>query len=282
MHAETTFSMFSEPYERALQGGLRLTDAPKPPQQLTEKYRPQCLDDLVGQPEAVARLRAFVSAPYSTAFVLHGETGTGKTSAAVAVANDLGCDPFWAVHKISSGEMDAEAVEKALKCLRLTAPGSGWKVIICDEADSMSAKAKQLWLSALEALPGHSVIIFTTNHVEKFQRRFLDRCESIEFHASDESQLDAAQLLMNRIWTAEGTAGEPCDVRNIPWLLENGSISFRRVVRAFEQARLGAFTPRHEAPVPEPTVSLDLAAKRRQAALKAVATRKARLLQKEA
>jgi hypothetical protein len=241
---EMTFSMFSRLESRTMQSRLGLTDPPTPPQPLTEKYRPRALRDLFGQGPAVDRLRTFLEAPYSTGFVFDGETGTGKTSAALALAHELGVDLDWGLHRINSGEMDAEAVSFALKSLRFVAPGSGWKVAICDEADSMSAKAKQMWLSVLEELPVHSVVIFTTNHVGRFEQRFLDRCERITF-ASDAGMLAGdAQALIERVWKAEGFAGRSPAVEDLPDVVQKGVISFRRVIRAVEAAgrcRAGQF-----------------------------------------
>ena len=41
--------------------------------------------------------------------------------------------------------------------------GSGWKVLVCNEADRMTTSAETIWLDALEGLPPKSVIVFTTN-----------------------------------------------------------------------------------------------------------------------
>lgn len=278
---EKTFSMFSQPEARAMQAGFSFP-APEPtPKSLVEKYRPATLAEIVGQSYAVDRLAAFSAAPYPTAFLFAGETGTGKTSAAVALANELGVDPNWSLHRVSSGEMDAEEVRTTLKSLRFSAPNGGWKLVVCDEADGMSPKAKQLWLSALEDLPPHTVIVFTTNHMARFDQRFIDRCELLEFDSSPSTLIADAQILFDRLWSAERLPGMAYDVRGIDDLVIAGAISFRRVVRAIERAKQGALPPRPVTVAAKPTVSVDLAEKRRQAGFKAAQTRKLRLAQQK-
>ncbi len=57
---------------------------------LAIKYRPKNLSEVLGQSEVVRALRLFVAQPYPTSFLFHGDTGVGKTSAAVAMAYELG------------------------------------------------------------------------------------------------------------------------------------------------------------------------------------------------
>lgn len=233
---ETTFSMFSPPSSRVMQRSLTLPPAPKSPVALTEKYRPRCLDDIVGQGFAVHRLQSFLEFPHSAAFVFSGATGTGKTSAAMALANELGVDYDWGFRHIKSGELDVEEVRAALNQLRFACPcGSGWKLIIADEADMMHKKSVGLWLSALEDLPDKSIVIFTTNHPDDFERRFLDRCEHIEFESNASTLWQDAQLLLTRLWEAERLHGcVPNIERFSKEIVDSGTLSFRRVVRAVE------------------------------------------------
>jgi Rad3-related DNA helicase len=81
---------------------------------LTERYRPTSLDAIWGQDAVVKVLRKFAANPYSTAFIFEGETGTGKTSAALALASAMGCDlgqkEFGGVQAIASGEQSADTV----------------------------------------------------------------------------------------------------------------------------------------------------------------------------
>ena len=95
-------------------------------------------------------------------------TRTIRLSVPDGLTAPLGAVEFGGLEVVKSGTQDAETVERVLKGLRYTPMcGSGWKVVVCDEADLMSPKAGQLWLSALEDLPPKSVIVFTTNQDRK-------------------------------------------------------------------------------------------------------------------
>jgi replication-associated recombination protein RarA len=214
---------------------LALADPPKPPVSLSEKYRPRTLDQVIGQGAVVFRVESFLEAPYSTAFLFEGPTGVGKTTIALALAAELGAVEFGGLEIIKSGMQDAEAVETVLRSLHF-APmlGSGWKVVIVDEADYMSPKAAQLWLSALEDLPPKSVVIFTTNKAEKFPDRFLDRCERFAFEANAGNCLQDVQALVDRIWAAEVPGVKTPDARELDLIVNDGQISYRRVVRQLE------------------------------------------------
>src|SRR5262245_49654021 len=107
------------------------------------KYRPRSLDGIHGQDEVVQALRLFLKAPYSTAMIFHGDTGVGKSAAALALAHELGIaveeEELGGFGEIASGEMDGLAVRRHLDRLRLgTLFGSGWKMLVCNEADRMT------------------------------------------------------------------------------------------------------------------------------------------------
>jgi hypothetical protein len=206
----------------------------KTPVALTEKHRPKDLASVVGQGAIVFQLAEFADAPHSAVFLFEGPTGVGKTTTALALAAELGAVEYGGLHQIKSGTQDAEAVEQILDSLRFTPMlGSGWKVVIVDEADYMSPKASQLWLSALEDLPPYSVVIFTTNHPEKFTPRFLDRCERFKFQSDPGLLRQDAQALANAIWADETGRSDAPNVAGLD-IVAGDAISFRRVVRALE------------------------------------------------
>lgn len=219
---------------------------PRPPRlkSLAEKYRPNCLRDILGQSAAVEQLTNFVADPYPCAFILAGDTGTGKTSAAWALAADLGCDidanppEFGGVSSIPSGEHTPAALD-ALWPLMWMYPFSsrnGWRVLIVNEVERLSSKLELLWLDRLEELPSKLVIVFTTNDLTSLPDRFVDRCIGgvIEF-VSDAGKLDAdARKLVQSIWEKE--TGDSCPDGVLESVVgraaRNGKLSFRRVVQA--------------------------------------------------
>src|SRR5437667_11903179 len=79
-----------------------------------EKYRPKTLDEIVGNPTAVAELRKWASAwdkgrPDKRAVILQGDPGIGKTSAALALANEM----RWSAIEMNASESrNAEAIRK--------------------------------------------------------------------------------------------------------------------------------------------------------------------------
>jgi replication factor C large subunit len=119
----------------------------------TEIYRPHGLDEVVGNPKAVEELKAWAASwengrPAKRAAVLIGTPGTGKTSAALALAADFHWD---VVEMNASDQRNADAIKGiALRgAIGQTFTPDGeyhstkdgkLKLIILDEADNISGK----------------------------------------------------------------------------------------------------------------------------------------------
>ncbi len=208
---------------------------------LTERYRPMALDSLWGQPKAVAVLRKFAAAAYPAPFIFEGETGTGKTSAALALAAELGCrvdqKEYGGVWQIASGEQTADTVREMVRRMHLCPlMGSGWKVLIVNEVDRISRPAEMVWLDALEAIPPRTVIVFTTNEAGLLSQRFRDRCTRLTFESDPAKLRQSACRLLSAIWRAE--TGKPASAKWIASVVdgsvEDGRLSFRRAVQLLQ------------------------------------------------
>jgi replication-associated recombination protein RarA len=179
---------------------------------LVNKYRPCRLAEVLGQPDVTDTLRDFVDRPYSCALLFHGESGTGKTSAAIALAHELGVAveerELGGLFEIASGTQTTEQVKRLLELLRYRPlRGSGWRVVIVNECDRMGLPVETLWLDALEHLPRDTVIVFTTNDASRLSRRFKDRCEEYHFQHHTERIGPWIQALVQRVWEQEGGSG---------------------------------------------------------------------------
>src|SRR2546430_6785896 len=91
-----------------------------------EKYRPKTLDEIVGNPTAVAELRKWAAAwgkgrPDRRAVILQGGPGIGKTSAALALANEMG---WSAIEVKASDSRNSEADRKSTRLNSSHSPNS--------------------------------------------------------------------------------------------------------------------------------------------------------------
>ena len=207
---------------------------------LVTKYRPQTLSDIHGQSRIVEQLTAFSEQPHSCAFIFHGATGTGKTSTAFALARALGVavehEELGGFHQIASGEQTGETVRRTMDGLRFrTMYGSGWKVLVVNEADVMTPNASHVWLDALESLPARTIVIFTTNAIGKLPRRLQDRCEAMEFMSAAMMLRPDMDTFAREVWQKETGRDDCPDLDTLGKLAdENGDASFRRLLQSLE------------------------------------------------
>lgn len=157
---------------------------------LVEKYRPKTLDEVVGQDKTVARLRSlFERGIGGRAFWLSGPTGSGKTTLARIIADQIASD--WTTEELdSSGLTPAVVVDWERKISGRGLNGTGWALIV-NEAHGLRKDTIRQFLVTLERLPSHSVAIFTTtSEGQKLlfdgqidSRPLVSRCLSFELVA---------------------------------------------------------------------------------------------------
>ncbi|KAL7573143.1 hypothetical protein ACA910_018810 [Epithemia clementina (nom. ined.)] len=120
-----------------------------------EKYRPKSLDDVVGNEETVSRLRAIAKTGNLPNLILSGPPGTGKTTSVHALARELlGKHYKDAVLELNAS--DARGIDvvrnriKSFAMNKVLLPPGRHKIIILDEADSMTSAAQQALRRTME------------------------------------------------------------------------------------------------------------------------------------
>jgi DNA polymerase III gamma/tau subunit len=207
------------------------------PASLSEKYRPHSLQDFVGLDKPKRVLQKFAENPFpNAAFLFVGPSGTGKTSAALALCEMIGGE----LHHIPSQNCNVATVEEVCRVCHYV-PRNGQKslhVVLVDEADVMTAQAQLSFLSKLDgtAFPPQTVFVFTANDTERLQPRFLSRCMTLQFQSHGMAK--EAATLLERIWIAE--AGETADKPNFLRLVQESKNNLRDAVNSLQVEILAA------------------------------------------
>lgn len=165
---------------------------------LALKYRPQCLDTLIGQDQTRDQLkRSLQRGTLGHALLFCGTRGTGKTTTARIVARELNrqiSDEDWP--KLSTlvvSEVDAASntgvdnVREIIENIRYSTQGH--KVVILDEAHMLSKNAFNALLKTLEEPPPGVTFILSTTEPHKILPTVISRCQRYEFGEIDKDHL---------------------------------------------------------------------------------------------
>jgi len=209
--------------------------------QLYEKYRPKTLDEFIGQNKIKKQVQAITSrAEFDRdAFWIQGPSGTGKTSLAHIIADSL-VETDLAVIELDGDECNAAQINDIKYSIGLYPARGKWKVYIVNEAHAMSKQAVQGWLTLLEKLPAHRLIIFTTTEpiqqdlFGNFSSPFARRCKVFTF--TNQSLAPDMAKRAKEIALTEGLDGKPegAYLR----LVQDCKNNFGMVLQRIEQAEM--------------------------------------------
>jgi replication factor C small subunit len=167
---------------------------------LTERYRPHTVDGFIGLDKPKAKMRSLIANPFDSAWLFVGPSGMGKTTLALAVAEELDAE----LHHIPSQRCTVDAVENVRRrCQYVPMAGKKLHLVLVDEADRMSRQAQDALLSILDSTnrAPNTVFIFTCNETAGLEVRFTSRCFEVKFSSHAVSKDIAAML--EKVWSEE-------------------------------------------------------------------------------
>ena len=159
----------------------------------TEKYRPQKLEDIIGQSRFVRDAETWKDGMPN--LLLYGTAGIGKTAAAGVLANYiLGENKQGNFFEINaSDDRRLEVVRTTIKDIASTMKVGDvpHKIVLLDEMDGMTPDAQNAMKRLMERYSGNVRFIITCNHRHKIIFPLQSRCANYSFERLTDSQIYA-------------------------------------------------------------------------------------------
>ena len=202
-----------------------------------EKYRPRKIEDCILTNELKETFKQFINQKELPNLLLSGTAGTGKTTVARALCEELGVDYIIINGSDEGRQIDTlrHKIKNFASTVSLTETASH-KVVILDEADYMNPESVQPALrNFIETFYKNCRFIFTCNYKNKILKALHSRCTVIDFAIANGNKVKTATQLMNRLCNILTEETIEFDKKVIAELIQKYFPDFRRTINELQR-----------------------------------------------
>jgi len=191
-----------------------------------EKYRPDTLEGYVGNEHIIEKVKIYIENEDVPHLLLYGQAGTGKTTLAKIITNQIDCDVMYIN---ASDENNVDTVRDKIRGFASSMGFRKWKIIILDESDYLTPNAQAALRNLMETFSNTTRFILTCNYVEKVIDPIQSRCQT--FGITPPSKKEVAVRLKDILDTEE----VKYEMSDLAVLVNSGYPDIRRVLNAAQR-----------------------------------------------
>lgn len=199
-----------------------------------EKYRPKKIEDCVLPNSIKSVFKQFVDNKEVPNLLLCGTAGTGKTTAAKAMLEEIGCD-YIVINGSMNGNIDTLRTDIKNFASTVSFTNSR-KYVILDEADYLNPNSTQPALrNFMEEYSKNCGFILTCNFKNRIIEPLHSRCSVIEFKITNSDKPKIASCFYKRVCTILKTENIEFDEKVIAEVITKHFPDFRRVLNELQR-----------------------------------------------
>lgn len=163
------------------------------------KYRPKTISEYVFRDEAQkAQVASWLTNNAIPHLLFSGAAGTGKTTLAKVLLNELDVDPGDVLFINASVNNGVDWIRDNINNFATTMPFGDFKYVLLDEADYLSHNAQAALRGVMERYDNSCRFILTCNYPHKIIEAIHSRCQGFHIEKLDKTEFTArvAQILL--------------------------------------------------------------------------------------
>ena len=198
-----------------------------------EKYRPRTVSDCILPEDLKNTFQEFVDNKNVPNLLLSGVAGVGKTTIALAMLNELGCDSI-IINGSLSGNIDTLRNEIQRFASSVSLMG-GRKYVILDEADYLTGTTQAALRNFMETTSRNCGYILTCNFPNKIIEPLRSRCSVVDFSVNKKNMPALAAQFFKRAAAILTENGVEYDKATVAEVIKKHYPDWRRVLNELQR-----------------------------------------------